>query len=191
MVDGCDDGSYLPTPPKKLTKALNTLHHFILWDVGKEILGEDCPKVTDDAVWFKLEDVGFIQFVQKLARKVIKVMATARAATKAAANASEARAAKRAANNNRKVLAKIAVSLQRIIAARWYLCEVSGATAHIAADHETKQHQEVVFCLLAFRAVLLYMLPQCPHVYGVQQVAVTLPAYAKRMRFNLHLHILD
>ena len=72
-------------------------------------------------------------------------MATARAATKAATNADEARAAKRAANNNRKVLAKNAVSLQQIIAARWYLCEVTGEAGQIAADHEAKQHQEVVF----------------------------------------------
>ena len=180
-VDGCDDGSYLPTPPKKLTKALNTLHHFILWDVGKEILGEDCPKVTDDSVRFILEGIGFIQFVQKLARNVIKVVVGARAAATAAD--------KTAAN---KVLAKIAVSLQRIIAARWYLCEAKDEGSHIVVKPaETLFHQEVVFCLLAFRAVLLYLLPKNPSAYGVQQVAKTLPDYAKQMRFNLHLHILD
>ena len=196
QVDRHDDGSYLPSLPKKPTvkilKQLNVLHHFILWDVGKDILGERCPKMTDK-VWFDLEGgyLGFIKFVQDLARNVIKAVATAKAAAAASTTAAAAAAAKKDVNVNRKALAKIAVSLQRIIAARWYLCEVKGKAGYIAANQKAKIHQKIVFCLLAFRTVLLYMLPQCPHPYGVQQVAVTLPDYAKRMRFNLHIQLLD
>ena len=172
-IDTSDDGIHLPPLPKKLSsddiRLINLIHHLILFDVCEELLGPDCPRI-DHRAWFVLEN--FVDFVECLARRVVE-------------------RAKKTPTLWRKGLvypqvAKIAVSLQQIIAARWYITEVEGK-GKIAANDTLKQHQEVVFLFIAFRAVLMYLLPQCP--CDVQRVAPTLPKYAEQIKLNLHLHV--
>lgn len=182
-VDISDDGMHLPPLPEKPPSKLliNLVHHLILYDVCKEFLGAQCPCIDHNA-WFVLDSTGadstnvFISFVRKVARRVVET---------AVAIPEQWRT-----ESMYPKVAKIAVSLQRLIAARWYVNEVEGEdNLKIAGTAALKQHQEVVFLFVAFRAVLMYLLPQCP--CGVQRVASTLPNYAERLRFNLHLRVLD
>ncbi len=156
-----DDGSYVPTQPttpsEEQIRHLNLLHHLILYDVSEAILGKRCPKINEQAWFMGLGVPNFMEFALSLARDVVE---------KAANTDKEDR------TNLYADLAKIAVSLQHIIATRWYVSEVKiEKKTQLAAGATVKEHQEVAFFFLAFRAIVLYMLPQCPWKYGVQQVA--------------------
>ena len=56
-------------------------------------------------------------------------------------------------------------------------------------NRENANHQRVVVCLLAFRAVVMYLLPTKFGIsYGVEKVADIQPIYAKSLRFTLDLY---
>ena len=155
-------------------KMLNLLHHLIQIGNCTGIPGYCRPNVKENG-WF--EDADFIKEIRKLARTVVILAIKQR--------------------NDRPtvlypVIARLAVALQLIIAARWYTSE---AEQHkkipFAADRDLITHQEVVVTFLAFRAILMYILVQNPNPYGVQRVAVKLPMYAEKLRFYLPLLFLE
>lgn len=53
-------------------------------------------------------------------------------------------------------MAEIAVKLQHIIYAHWHLCE-NKDKAGIQWSKDGVSHQKAVFCLLAFRTLLMYV----------------------------------
>ena len=149
---------------------LNFLHHLILIGISTEIPGYCRPNVKENG-WFEVAD--FIKEIRKLARTVVILAIKQR-------------------NNRKKVLypviARLAVALQLIIAARWYISEVEQhKKVPFEADRELINHQEVFFIFLAFRAIMMYILIKNSDVYRVQKVAKTLPSYAKELRLFLPL----
>ena len=173
-----DDGSKLPPTSESLTldkshiQLLNHLHHLILVDICKELLGDECPEVAENG-W--LQNIQFMPFIRCLANWVIyqaKLIPL-----------------HRRRNDLYPHIAKIAVALEQIIALRCYICDVQrGSEFRIEATKELKQHLEIIFIFLAFRSLLMYFLPQDPWTnYGVRRVAKELPKYAKQMRFYLPL----
>ena len=179
-----NDTNWLPLLrcPRKLRSnlppQLNQIHHIIMMEVAYNILGDKCPKV-DKRFWFKNEQSeSFIQFLQKLAREVIKTLIQ----TKKTKDKSEL-------NKVHEMMSKFAISLQYIIYTRWCVCENFYDTAGIAMNRENANHQRVVVCLLAFRAVVMYLLPiKFGISYGVEKVADILPIYARSLRFTLDLY---
>ena len=172
-----DDGSKLPPTPSRLNRnhirLLNKLHHLLLIDICKDLLGDNCPRIGVSG-WFK--NVKFIEFLRNLANRVIQY---------AFSIPDDSTCRK---EHLYPFIARIAVALQQIIAARWYVCEVEqGSKVRIEAPIKLKQHLEVVFIFLAFRSILMYFLPQNPSEYGVQRVPPNLPKYAKQMRLRLPL----
>ena len=173
-----DDESIFPPFTKldgKSRKTLNFLHHLILIEVCRGIPGYHCPPI-DEYGWLKLQD--FIKEVRKLASTVVKLAIETK-------------------QNDRPrvlypVIADLAVALQLIIAARWYISEVEQHKKVLfTANRDLINHQEVFFIFLAFRAIMMYILVQNPHPYGVQRVAVKLPMYAEKLRFFLPLVFLE
>ena len=165
-----DDGSYLPTsaePPDM--RIINRVHHQILYEVCKYILGDNCPPINNEG-WITVE--GFTSFITEIAFLVVNIT-------------------RRQPPKNRPALypaiGRIVVSLQEIIAARSYLSECK-KTWTMAANREAIRHQKILFLFLAFRVILLYILPWKTGRYDVQQVADRLPIYAEIQKFNLPLH---
>ena len=178
LISGDDDGSLLPPidpppldPPD--TRPLNMLHHLILVYICKELIpGYQCPEINKDG-WF----IGVKQINQEIRKVANAVLLRASEIPK------ELRP-----TYLYPTLGKLAVALQHIIAARWYLCEVSQhESVTIEANKAFKTHHELVFVFLAFRAIVMFILVQNPYRYGVQQVAVKLPLYARELEFDLPL----
>ena len=167
-----DDGYHLPTSDKPPDmRLINHLHHAILREVCCDVVGRDrCPPIDDHGRFILDED--FIPFITNVASLVINI-------------------ARHQPRNNRRALycniGRIVVCLQEIIAARSYLSECK-QTWTMAANREAVRHHEVLFLFLAFRVILLYILPWDTGRYGVQQVARDLPIYARIQKFNLPLH---
>ena len=176
-IDRSDDGSCLPPLPETLSekdiKVINLLHHMIMFDVSSKFLDRHCPRINEEA-WLILDNQKFTDFVEDLARRVLGWAKSIDTAMRTQLLYPH--------------IAKLAVSLQQIIAARWYVSEVK--MKGISGNVTVKQHQEVVFLFLGFRTLLLYLLPWNSYQYGVQSVAKNLPNYAKQIRLYLHLHVL-
>ena len=171
-----DDGSMLPPLTEEPdTKVLNFVHHMILTDICTRIPGYHCPQVDENG---RFEDADFNKEVRKLANTVVEL-------------------AIKTEKNDRPtdlypVIADLAVALQLIIAARWYISEVEQRKkVTFEADKKLINHQEVVFIFLAFRAIMMYILGPNSYDYDVQEVAVKLPSYAKELRFYLPLLFLE
>ena len=166
-----DDGSYLPTSAKPPDmKLINRLHHTILQEVCCNVVGRGrCPPIDDHG---RFIDVDFNSFITEIASLVVNIARC------------QPRSDRPALYRN---IGPIVVSLQEIIAARWYLCECRQPWT-MAASEEAIHHHQVLLLFVAFRVILLFLLPQNPYPYGVQQVAVTLPKYARIQEFNLPLH---
>ena len=177
-----DDGRYLPTARDTCTcmpdtKILNSLHHLILVDICTDLLGYRCPRVTSN-FWFVGDNFDFVQFLRSLAKEVYDC-------------------AFQTPDKDRQALyfliAKIAIALQQIIAARWYVTEVKQSTTNgitTLANKKLVDHQEIVFILLAFRALMMYILPQNPWTkFGVHRA--NFPQYGQNLKFYLPLLFFD
>ncbi len=74
--------------------------------------------------------------------------------------------------------ARIINALQEVIALRAYVSNILGT---VAENESAQNHQEVLFVLIAFRALLMCTLPIQPKKLGVHQVARQLPKYSKEL----------
>ena len=167
-----DDGYYLPPSLAKppYMKLIDRLHHRIMHEVCFDVKEKGRCPLIDKHGWFK--DVDFIPYITEIASLVINIARC------------EPRSDRRALYRD---IGAIVVCLQEIIAARWYLSECH-QTWTMTANGEAIRHHQVLFLFVAFRVILLYILPQNPYPYGVQQVSVILPNYARIQEFNLPLH---
>lgn len=159
---------------------LNYLHHAILYGISKEFLGADCPRV-DKRCWFKNERGGsfdFKRFLYDLARKLIIdkfIKAKHSAKDESLADVHE-------------LMSKFALALQYIIYTRWCVSENFHKAAGIAWNDSREDHQRIVIILLAFRTLIMYLLPVKGVAYGIERVASILPNYAKTLQLKLDVY---
>ena len=166
----CDDECYLPPDPIKPsnTKIVNRLHHRILYHVCVGLVGEErCPHINMHG---RFENVNFIPYIIEIASRVVNVVTQERL---------KSQTGKRELY---RYLSLIVVFLQYIVAARWYLCEYH-QTRTMAVDRDLLGHHNVFFLFLAFRVVLMYLLP---YEYFVQRVPSSLPTYVKEHSLLSH-----
>ena len=138
-----------------------------------------CPRVNGN-FWFEGDNFDFIQlnFLRSLAKEVYDC-------------------AFQTPDKDRQALyfpiAKIVIALQQIIAARWYVSEVKQSTRNgitTQATSDLVHHQETVFILLAFRALMMYILPQNPwNKFGVHRA--NFPQYGQNLKLYLPLLFFD
>lgn len=153
---------------------LDFAHHIILYSVVCHVLPEqDRPKLKING-WLDLE-TELPGFICSLATCMVKYV--------------ESIAIEKRPKKVYPYLSVIAVSLQRIIAARWYVCESKSKHPSILSKSfkETQKHHHVIFLLLAFRTIVMYLLPKDPYRYGVQKVAKDLPKYATSLSLNFNV----
>lgn len=163
------DFSYFPALPidgrpsserDSIIKPLNGFHHQLLCNAAVCVLGvQNIPKINEQGR-FVVED--FMEFVKNLARTVIT------------------------RNTPHEDLAPLVISLQLIIGVRWYVNEAVKRPG-IEMNEITQEHQDVVFLLMAFRAILMYRLPSNTSDYGVQPFSRDFPYYARQIKLDLHL----
>ncbi len=137
---------------------INHIHHKILNEVTVDMLKEGThPKINPKNGWVDVDN--YLDFLIKIARDAVTVIPR---------------------SDTRKTLEykhkKIATALQDVIALRTYVSDIEGT---IEINKVALYHQKILFVLVAFRALLMYILPITPT--NVQQVAKVFPNYAKEL----------
>lgn len=141
---------------------LNHIHHAILNNETIHHYGENHPPFRNwnsNDGWIDVKNY-LEEFLTKFARSIIR-------------DASDT------------TLARIAIALQQIIALRSYVNSIY--TSIEAVNKVSTTHAEMIIFFVAFRTLVMYKLSirVNPSKYGVQQVAETLPNYAKRLALTL------
>jgi len=117
-----------------------------------------CPKINRD-FWISIKN--FMKYSRMLAKEAIQKCE-----------------GKNNSSVNYHYVAKITVALREIIAARYFLNDMFHKEGGIISNSDHKRHKEVLIHFIAFRALLMYVLPLNPSQYGEQAVAKKLPKYA-------------
>ena len=134
---------------------LNHFYHMafvgIIWYTDN-----DCPRINNTG-WIEVNN--FITYSQGLAQRVIHTAAAM-------------------GHNSRSFIAKVTKVLGEIIATRSWL-NLEHHKKGIISNVDHKSHRNVLIHFIAFRVLLLYLLPKNLSQYGESDIARHLPQYAR------------
>ncbi len=128
------------------------------------MLGCEHPKIDENG-WLELKHGEYIEFIIRVAWNAVRPQPI------------------RMARDNQEA-ERTVIALQEAIALRAYVSKILGT---VRITKSALNHQEILFVLIAFRALLMCTLPIQPKNSGVHQVAKILPQYAKELILLIQL----
>ena len=151
-------------------RVVNIFYHVTYLGVVWCILEDyDLPDVDSDGR-FNLKYGNYIEFCRDIVRSVITRVKRSHDVLPN--------------DNIYHVLSQIATSIREIIICRCYL-SIKNYKGGIALNRKQKEHMMVLIHFIAFRVLVMYLLPRDPCQYGESKVSDTLPEYAQNIPLPL------